>query len=194
MTEPHILFEKLSYFEARNVEGGKDDIVVSHADIGDADLYVATPQYEVDVKKRLRKSGNIVLAQQSEGDQEIVHAEVPEQRPGDPYAPERTLAMLAFAALKDAPDVQADRHEARLYMQVNAMDERTEALYRRTLGMRMRRTGNLTGERDASVILSASQRRAFGNSGLTLRKYNVKQSATPTTQANPDINSKWRAG
>jgi len=99
---------------------------------------------------------------------------------GDPLAPERVLATLAFTALVNDVNYEDRRQaDATILLDSGKIAASQWPVYQRVLGARRRRTGYLAEGREASEILRVPLLRAAGRIEDTLKQVETLKTPFP---------------
>ncbi len=124
-------FKRQERFETK-LENGGGSTTVYHAELGDANVYVASEQYRKDGYEETRFGGIIVAARRGT-DLELVHTQIPD---GEKRRLERTLTILTFAMLQHDPHNGKWEGNERVF--ADPENEGVDPAYLATLGIRER--------------------------------------------------------
>lgn len=167
MTSPLASFENIAYFTTRDKQGGQYGTLVSRAEIGRNQAYIASRHTAEGFDLSPNTGGSMAVRRTQEYGYNLVLTTSPEASSDDPKAAERTLAMLAFAAFHDEVEHMHDPDSIGIDIATPDRDAMLDS-YRHVLGVRrIRRIGD-----DAEVVrdvLRTTLRRSVGRSALVLR-------------------------
>lgn len=166
MTSPLTPFENIAYFTTRDNKGGQYGTLVSRAEMGDSQAYVASRHTPEGFDLSPNTGGSMAIHRTQEYGYNLLLATSPETTKNDPMAAKRILAMLAFAAFHDEVEHVYNPHSIAIDIVAPDRDEMLDT-YRHVLGARrIRRIGeDVDNPHD---IIRTTLRRSVGRSALVL--------------------------